>query len=152
MKTAESILPLVYEELRRLAKVRMTKEKPGQTLSATALVHEAYLLLTKKGDEPVWENKRHFFAAAATSMRRILRERALRKSRFRHGGNVRRVMFDNSSISINLEDEKWAGEFLDLDSALEDLKKERPAAASLVELRFFFGIVRPRGSRSYECI
>src|SRR5262245_60349765 len=87
---AEQLLPLVYDELRQLAAAKLAQEKPGQTLQATALVHEAYLRLVGNGDEPRWDNRRHFFAAAAEAMRRILVEQARRKGRQKRGGELRR--------------------------------------------------------------
>ena len=136
-KTAESILPIVYDELRRLAQFKLRNERPGQTLSATALVHEAFLRITKDGDQPIWDSDGHFFAAAAISIRRILRDKALKKKRIRHGGKFRRVNLDDCSIDCDLANLDWSSEFLELDKALDELKQERPAAADLVILRFF---------------
>ncbi|HEX7375992.1 MAG TPA: ECF-type sigma factor, partial [Pirellulales bacterium] len=98
-QAVEQLLPLVYEELRRVAAAQMARERPGQTLQATALVHEAYLRLIGDGGQP-WENRRHFFAAAAEAMRRILVERARRKRRLRHGGGHRRVEIEADEIPI----------------------------------------------------
>ena len=145
-RTAESIFPAVYEELRRLAKCRLINERPGQTLSATALVHEAFLLITKKGDEPLWDSDGHFFAAAAESIRRILREKALKKKRIRHGGNFRRLNLEECTIDCDLANSDWSTEFLDLDEALKDRQRERPAAADLVILRFFSGLALPQAA------
>jgi RNA polymerase sigma factor (TIGR02999 family) len=142
--TAEKLLPLVYEELRQLAGARMAEEKPGQTLQATALVHEAYLRLVAPGDAVRWENRRHFFAAAAEAMRRILVEAARRKRAVVHGGEFRR---------IDLPDELLAQpnaceELLDLDRALTKLAGEDPQAARLVELRHFTGLTIPEAAET----
>jgi RNA polymerase sigma factor (TIGR02999 family) len=131
-KAAAQLLPLVYAELRRLAATQMQHEKPGQTLDATALVHEAYLRLV--GDQK-FSNRVHFFAAAAEAMRRILIERARRSGRQRHGGGFRRVEFRDEK-EPNLEDEQ----IISLDDALTKLARVRPQAAKLVQLRFFAGL------------
>ena len=136
---ARQLLPLVYEELRRLANQRMARERPGQTLSATDLVHEAFLRLVKKDDLCVWETKGHFYAAAAEAMRRILIETARRKGRVRHGGEVRRVRIDSDLIA-EPDDESWADELLELDSAIAELSTQYPEAAELVKLRYFAGL------------
>jgi RNA polymerase sigma factor (TIGR02999 family) len=135
---AERLLPLVYNELRQLASAKLAQEKPGQTLQATALVHDAYLRLIGPADgEPYrWQNRAHFFAAAAEAMRRILVEQARRKARLKHGGNRRRVDLDSGyavsdSASIDL---------LALDEALTKLATNQPAKADLVKLRFFAGL------------
>src|SRR5262249_25928563 len=131
---AEQLLPLVYEELRTLAAQRLAQEKPGQTLQATALVHEAYLRLV--GAEPArqWNTRGHFFAAAAEAMRRTLVENARRKKRHRHGGGRRRVSLgDLPAVERTPED------VLVLDDALTRLAAEDPAAAELVKLRFYAG-------------
>ena len=136
-KAAERLLPLVYDELRRLAAAKMAREKPGQTLQATALVHEAYLRLVD-GEQPQhWENRRHFFAAAAEAMRRILIENARRKRRQRRGGDLRRVDLDPDQfydLSPPVED------LLDLNDALDCLAAEDPQAAQFVKLRYFTGL------------
>ena len=139
---AEQLLPLVYEELRRLAAAKLAQEKPGQTLDATALVHEAYLRLVGNGPDAAstqapWANRRHFFAAAAEAMRRILVERARRKERTRHGGGLHRVdLLDEAEIAAPSDDEQ----LLLLDEALTRLGSLRPQAAELVKLRFFSGL------------
>ena len=129
---AGQLLPLVYDELRRLAAAQMAHEKPGQTLDATALVHEAYLRLV--GDQR-FENSRHFFAAAAEAMRRILVEAARRKQRLRHGGGRTRVDLDNFDAGAEPSDDLLA-----LDEALTRLAAEYPAVAEVVKLRHFAGL------------
>ena len=131
---AEKLLPLVYEELRRLAAQRLAHEMSGQTLQATALVHEAYLRLVDTEKVQQWNSRGHFFAAAAEAMRRILVERARRKHRQRHGGGRRRVRLgDLPAVERSPED------LLALDDALTKLAAEDPAAADLVKLRFYAG-------------
>jgi len=133
----EQLLPLVYEELRKLAAAKLAHEKPGQTLQATALVHEAYLRLIGSGEEvPEWEGRRHFFAAAAEAMRRILVERARRRATLKHGGDFRRVDLD-SRLSV---DQERATELLALDEALAVLELHDPQAAQVVKLRYFAGL------------
>ena len=134
---AELLLPLVYDELRKLAAARLAHEKPGQTLQATALVHEAYLrLLGPAGVEQPWNSRGHFFAAAAEAMRRILVEQARRKHRARHGGGLQRVDLDSKlQLSGEADDELLA-----LDEALERLAAEVPEAAEVVKLRYFAGL------------
>jgi RNA polymerase sigma factor (TIGR02999 family) len=132
---AEQLLPLVYDELRRLAAQKLAQEKPGQTLQATALVHEAYIRLI--GDEPrAWQGRGHFFAAAAEAMRRILVEKARRKKRLKHGGDRRRVPLDDVAAPADAP----ADDLLALDEALAGLAEEDPVKARLVELRFFAGL------------
>jgi RNA polymerase sigma factor (TIGR02999 family) len=143
---AEQLLPLVYEELRNLAAARLASEKPGQTLQATALVHEAYLRLVSnkesiaRSKEPsktdqAFDSRGHFFAAAAQAMQRILVESARRKQRHRHGGQLRRVELPDEGIADTPRDE----ELLLLDEALGRLAVIRPQAATLVQLRYFGG-------------
>ena len=133
---AADLLPLVYDELRKLALARMAHEKPGQTLQATALVHEAYLRLTDAEHAQHWDSRRHFFSAAAEAMRRILIESARRRDRIKRGGNVDRVPLEDVAIAcaVNQED------LLALDDALRKLGAEDPASAELVRLRFFAGL------------
>jgi RNA polymerase sigma factor (TIGR02999 family) len=133
---AEQLLPLVYDKLRRLAAARLAQEKPGQTLDATALVHEAYLRLV--GDEAAngWDGRGHFFAAAATAMRRILVERARKKRRLVHGGGRKREEIDPELIVAPEVDH----EILALDIALTRLAERDPQKARLVELRYFAGL------------
>jgi RNA polymerase sigma factor (TIGR02999 family) len=133
---AEQLLPLVYEELRRLAAQRLGQEKPGQTLDATALVHEAYLRLVDAEQAQRWNSRGHFFAAAAEAMRRILVENARRKSRAKHGGALRRVdlaAHDRAALPADLD-------LLALDEALTKLAEEDPVAARVVALRYFAGL------------
>ena len=130
---AEQLLPLVYDELRRLAAQRLAQEKPGQTLEATALVHEAYLRLV--GDQH-FANRRHFFAAAAEAMRRILVESARRKRSVKHGGQRARIDLDEALV---VGDEP-RHDLLDLDELLDRLAVTEPKAAELVKLRFFAGL------------
>lgn len=134
-RSTEELIPLVYEELRRLAAYRLAQERPGQTLQATALVHETYLRLSAtEGDG--WENQRHFFGAAAEAMRRILVENARRKSRFKRGGDLERVHMDDASLAIEAPRE----DVIALSEALEQLTRIDPQAAELVKLRFFAGL------------
>lgn len=136
-QAAEELLPLVYEELRRLAQARMRNEAPEHTLQATALVHEAWIrLLGPDGNEQAWGNRAHFFAAAATAMRRILIDRARRKKRERHGGKLQRVEFEELDVAETADPDT----LLEMDEAIERLQKEDPEAAELVKLRFFIGL------------
>lgn len=136
VQSASKLLPLVYEELRRLAKQRLAQEKPGQTLQATALVHEAYLRLVGKGDKQNWHGKGHFFAAAAEAMRRILVDNARRKGARKRGGDQARCELDLEQISAHEPRE----DLLALDEALTRLADENPQAAELVQLRYFAGL------------
>ncbi|MCI0358229.1 MAG: ECF-type sigma factor [Planctomycetaceae bacterium] len=138
---AEQLLPLVYEELRRLAAQKLAHEKPGQTLEATALVHEAYLRLVDTEKAQPWNSRAHFFAAAAEAMRRILVEQARRKSRHKHGGDLRRVNLDEV---LSLAEP--ANELLALDEALGRLSDVDPLAAKLVMLRYFSGLTMPQAA------
>jgi RNA polymerase sigma factor (TIGR02999 family) len=141
---AEQLLPLVYQELRKLAAQNLAREKPGQTLQATALVHEAYLRLVGNGDEPHWDNRRHFFAAAAESMRRILVEQARRKRRAKHGGDLPRVDVELADVASPMPDE----DLLALDEALTRLAAEDPVRARLVQLRFYTGLSNEEAARA----
>ena len=133
--TAEQLLPLVYDELRRLAAQKLNRENPGQTLQATALVHEAWLRLG--GDEqPDWQNRAHFFAAAAEAMRRILIDKARRKRALRHGGDQRRVDLDDLEIPTPGKND----EILAIDELLDKLATQNPVEAELVKLRYFVGM------------
>jgi RNA polymerase sigma factor (TIGR02999 family) len=132
---AEQLLPLVYDELRKLAAQKMAQEQPGQTLQATALVHDAYLRLVDVDRVQHWDSRGHFFAAAAEAMRRILIEQARRKQRLRHGGGLQRVELP-AEIAVPPGDER----VLVLDEALTNLAAIRPQAAKLVHLRFFAGL------------
>ena len=139
---AEQLLPLVYEELRKLATQKLVHEKPGQTLQATALVHEAYLRLVANpsgeagGGEQHWNSRGHFFAAAAEAMRRILVNRARDKGRLKRGGGRQRIDLENIADPATASDE----DLLDLDDALERLAGAYPECADLVKLRFFAGM------------
>jgi RNA polymerase sigma factor (TIGR02999 family) len=133
---AGKLLPLVYDELRKLAAARMAEEAPGNTLNATALVHEAYLRLVGPADAARWDNRGHFFAAAAEAMRRILVEAARRKRREKHGGGRQRVGLDAAKPAAS--DPRH--DLIALDAALTRLAAEDPQAAKLVELRHFTGL------------
>ncbi len=135
-QAAEQLLPLVYDELRRLAAEKMAHEKPGQTLQATALVHEAYLRLVDVKAAQPWNSKGHFFAAAAEAMRRILVEQARQKRRLKRGGTMQRVDLD-SDCAVS---ESAGFDLLALDEALTRLAAEEPVKAELVKLRFFTGL------------
>jgi RNA polymerase sigma factor (TIGR02999 family) len=135
-EAAERLLPLVYDELRRVAAILLARENAGHTLQATALVHEAYLrIVAPSGDQP-WDNRRHFFAAAAEAMRRILVESARRKRRIRHGGGLERVDLDEHDIPVEAPHE----DILALNDAVEEFTREEPLKAELVKLRFFAGL------------
>ena len=133
---AEQLLPLVYEELRQLAAQKLALEKPGQTLQATALVHEAYLRLVGVDRGQHWDSRGHFFAAAAEAMRRILLNRARDKKRLKRGGERRRVDLDQVEIALDTD----AEQLIAIDEALGQLAAEDPGAAQLVTLRFFAGL------------
>jgi RNA polymerase sigma factor (TIGR02999 family) len=143
-QAAEQLLPLVYDELRRLAVQRLAQEKPGQTLQATALVHEAYLRLVDVEQAQHWNSRGHFFAAAAEAMRRILIERARRKRRIRHGGDRQRIDLD----SLELVDEGTSESLLALDEALERLAGEERVAAEVVKLRYFAGLTTEQAAEA----
>jgi RNA polymerase sigma factor (TIGR02999 family) len=136
-QAAAQLLPLVYDELRQLASQRLAQEKPGQTLQPTALVHEAYLRLVGGEQTQDWEGRRHFFAAAAEAMRRILIDRARHKQSAKAGGGLRRLDLDD--IEPALEEEN-GDRLLALDEALVQLEAENPRKAELVKLRFFAGL------------
>lgn len=133
---AERLLPLVYEELRRLAAAKLAKEKPGQTLQATALVHEAYLRLVGSEEQVSWNGRGHFFGAAAEAMRRILVENARRKQRVRHGGGHERLNLD----AVDLEGAEPTGNILALNEAIDRLAATERGAADVVKLRYFAGL------------
>ena len=135
-KAADELLPLVYQELRRLAARRLSQEKPGQTLQATALVHDAYLRLVGPEDVRGWDGRGHFFAAAAEAMRRILIDNARRKRTQKHGGVHRRQELDEVEIVAGAP----AEDLLALDEALTRLAAEDPQKAELVKLRYFAGL------------
>jgi RNA polymerase sigma factor (TIGR02999 family) len=133
---AEKLLPLVYDELRKLAAQRLAQEKPGQTLQATALVHEAYLRLVDVEEPQAWNSRGHFFAAAAEAMRRILIENARRRMAGKHGGDRCRIEFAEALAAQGSRDE----EILILDDALSVLSREDAAAAEVAKLRLFGGL------------
>jgi len=133
---AEQLLPLVYDELRRLASEKMDDEKPGQTLKATALVHEAYLRLVDVNKPQHWNSRGHFFAAAAEAMRRILVDSARRKKTHKHGGERQRVDLPEGEVALDATLEGW----LLLDEALSGLMQEDPSAAEIAKLRLFAGL------------
>jgi RNA polymerase sigma factor (TIGR02999 family) len=135
-KAAAELLPLVYDELRKLAAARMSDEKPGQTLQATALVHEAYLRLVGRDQAQPWSGRGHFFAAAAEAMRRILVESARRKAATKHGGAMRREGLDPDVAPLPEPRE----DLLALNEALDRLETEDPLKANLVKLRYFAGL------------
>ena len=143
---ADELLPLVYDELRRLAAARLAAEKPGNTLQATALVHEAYVRLVdggSGGDEELWNGRRHFFGAAALAMRRILVDRARAKATSKRGGDLQRLRLDMVDIALD----QVPVELLDLDESLQRLAEVDPVKAELVQLRFFAGLTRDEAAR-----
>ena len=142
---AEELLPLVYEELRSLAAQKLAQEKPGQTLQATALVHEAYLrLVGRKHADQAWDGRGHFFAAAAEAMRRILVDQARRKNTERHGGLVEKI--EISEIELAQPDVGTGLDLLALDDALKKLEVVAPRKAELVKLRFFAGLTNSQAA------
>lgn len=143
-QAAERLLPLVYEELRKLAAQKMAQEAPGHTLQATALVHDAYLRLVDVQQAQHWNSSGHFFAAAAEAMRRILVEKARRKRRHKHGGGRCRVEFDEADCIGRMP----PAELLALDEALTRLAAEDPVKARLVQLRFFAGLSHEEAARA----
>jgi RNA polymerase sigma factor (TIGR02999 family) len=132
---AHDLLPLVYEELRLLAAQKLSHETPGQTLQATALVHEAYIRLVG-GDGQDWDNRRHFFSAAAEAMRRILIENARRKKNLKRGGAFQRVDLEQADIPTKISSDT----LIALNEALNTLEEENPEIAELVKLRYFVGL------------
>jgi RNA polymerase sigma factor (TIGR02999 family) len=133
---ADQLLPLVYNDLRRLARAKLAGEPPGQTLEATALVHEAYLRLVSGDNQNQWNSRGHFYAAAAEAMRRILIERARRKLSEKHGGHFARIDLDAADVGNEVRPEQ----LLALDAALADFQEQDPEKATLVKLRFFAGM------------
>ena len=142
---AGQLLPLVYDELRKLAAARLAQEKPGQTLQATALVHEAYLRLVEN-ESQAWDSRRHFFAAAAEAMRRILVENARRKGSLKRGGEQKRLEL----ADVDLAAPKRTEEILAVDDALDRLEQQDPAAAQLVKLRYYSGFTLPQAAEVLE--
>jgi RNA polymerase sigma factor (TIGR02999 family) len=140
---AGQLLPLVYEELRRLAAQKLAREAPGQTLDATALVHEAYLRLVGPAEAQPWDSRGHFFAAAAEAMRRILVDKARRKRSRKHGGDRGRRELDPSALAAPEASE----DLLALDEALTRLAAAEPQVAELVKLRYFAGLTIPQAAQ-----
>jgi RNA polymerase sigma factor (TIGR02999 family) len=138
-QAAEQLLPLVYDELRKLAAGKMAREEPGQTLQATALVHEAYIRLVDVDKARHWDSRGHFFAAAAEAMRRILVDRARQKNSLQAGGMMERIDLDQ----VDVESKDGDGNLLALNEALEKLEQIDPRRAQLVKLRFFAGLSIP---------
>lgn len=134
--SSDQLLPLVYDELRKLAMAKLTQEMPGQTLQATALVHEAYVRLVDVKKAQRWHSRAHFFAAAAEAMRRILIENARKKASVKHGGAFTRVEFDDKAERPELQ----SFDLLALDEALSQLEAEAPEIAEVVKLKFFTGL------------
>jgi RNA polymerase sigma factor (TIGR02999 family) len=143
-RTAGQLLPLVYEELRALAERRMRQESPGQTLGATALVHEAYIRLVDTTQIKQWQNKWHFFSAAAEAMRRILVDCARRKSRLKRGGGRHRVDLEKVDVTVD----GMSDELIALDEALTKLAEEHPEKAKLVNLRYFAGLTHEEAAEA----
>jgi RNA polymerase sigma factor (TIGR02999 family) len=141
---ARDLLPLVYEELRKLAFARLAREAPGQTLQATALVHEAYLRLVGNDDGRSWENRGHFFAAAAEAMRRLLVERARKKRARKRGGDLARLDFDPARIVAP----EVPDDLIALDESLGRLEALAPRQAALVKLRYFAGLTIPQAAEA----
>ncbi len=151
--SAEQLLPLVYDELRKLAAARLANEKPGQTLQATDLVHEVYLRLTARPSspestdgQPHWSGRRHFFGAAAEAMRRILIERARRKDSQKHGGGMNRVDCEELEIGTIFD----SVDLMEIDQALDKLQQVDPRAAEVVKLRYFVGLTIPEIATALE--
>ena len=139
---AEQLLPLVYAELRKLAAANLAHEKPGQTLQATALVHEAYLRLVGRQESEKWHSRGHFFGAAAEAMRRILVESARRKARVKHGGELQRQDIEpDELLAADISDDLLA-----LDEALDRLAANDSQSAQLVKLRYFAGLTIPQAA------
>ncbi len=135
-RAADQLLPLVYEELRKLAAAKMAQEQPGQTLQATALVHEAWLRLVGTEAQPAWNSRGHFFGAAAAAMQRILVDRARQKARVRHGGALERVDLEHVTLATEDSDDT----VLAVHEALEKLALDSPQKAEIVKLRYFTGL------------
>jgi RNA polymerase sigma factor (TIGR02999 family) len=135
-QAAEQLLPVVYDDLRQLAARKLAKEAPGQTLQATALVHEAYLRLVNSEPGQQWDHRGHFFMAAAEAMRRILIDRARQKQALKRGGHAQKVGLREAELVISVPDER----LLDLNEALERLAQRCPREADLVKLRYFAGL------------
>ncbi len=148
-QAAEKLLPLVYDELRRLAAAQLAGERPGQTLQATALVHEAYVRMVGGEHPQKWDSRRHFFAAAAESMRRILVENARRKGRLKRGGHLRRA--DLADVpEVEGTDQSPHDDLLALDEALAEFERVHPEKARLVKLRYFAGLSEQQAAEVLE--
>jgi RNA polymerase sigma factor (TIGR02999 family) len=145
-RAAEQLLPLVYDELRKLAAAKLAQKKPGQTLQATALVHEAYLRLVDVATAQQWNSRGHFFAAAAEAMRRILVESTRSKKRLKRGGERQRVDLDSDCLATSAP----SLDLLALDEALSRLAETDPAKAELVKLRFFAGLTMPEAAAALD--
>jgi RNA polymerase sigma factor (TIGR02999 family) len=145
-RAAEQLLPLVYEELRKLAAKRLAQEKPGQTLDATALVHEAYVRLVDEDQARAWNSRSHFFAVAAEAMRHILVDNARRKKRDKHGGGRKRIELDEFVPAPSPD----ADQLLAIDEALTRLAEHDPEAAAVVKLRYFAGLSVEEAARHLE--
>jgi RNA polymerase sigma factor (TIGR02999 family) len=143
-KAADDLLPLVYDELRKLAAARLAKEGSEYTLQATALVHEAWIKLS--GNQEGWNSRGHYFGAAAEAMRRILIDRARKRSRVRHGAGLQRVNFDSVDFAMTTDN----ATLLELDEALRKFALESPDKAKLVELRFFAGLKLKEAAEALE--
>lgn len=141
---SEDLIPHVYQELRRLAAVRMAREQPGQTLQPTALVHEAYLRLVGPENPQRWNSRGHFFAAAAEAMRRVLVERARQKRAKKYGGDMVRVDLAHIDVAFHADDER----LIEIDDAITRLGEKDEQAASLIKLRFFTGMTNAEAARS----
>jgi RNA polymerase sigma factor (TIGR02999 family) len=141
------LLPLVYDELRQLAARKLAQERPGQTLQATALVHEAYLRLLDGAKSPHWNGRGHFFAAAAEAMRRILIDQARRRQSDKRGGKMRRVEIDTGAV-LAAPPGQPADDLLALDEALQQFEREDPVKARLVKLRYFAGLSLPEAAEA----
>ena len=144
-QASQDLLPLVYEELRNLARMRMANEAAGHTLQPTALVHEAWLRLTQAGDRD-WKNRAYFFAAAAQAMRRILVDHARRKARLKHGGGQQRLELEELAVAAPTPDEK----VLLVDEALEQLEAENPERARIVVLKYFSGLTNREAAEALD--
>ena len=143
-QAAEKLLPLVDNELRRIAAQKLAQEKPGQSLQATALVHEAYIRLVDTENVQHWNSRGHFFSAAAEAIRRILVENARRKRRSKHGGDRRRVHLDEACAVVEAPSDDLPA----LDEALTKLAREHPSKAELVKLRYFAGLTMPQAAQA----
>ncbi len=143
-QAAEQLLPLVYEELRKLAAARMAQEKPGQTLQATALVHEAWLRLAGAEEQRAWNGRGHFFGAAAEAMRRILVDRARQKLSLKRGAGAERINLDDLEVAAAADDDT----LLAVDEAMAKLAKEDPDSAEFIKLRFFVGLTNEEAAQA----